>query len=118
MGCLKDNDRIHQYIIPDKYDKWQECRKECDNRRMKVGIYASATGQCGCIQSTYELDATFKSEKNFCKCTLSKSDKQCRDNGQWHVMSVSNVIDLIDSEVGKENRVNFDDQEKKDNYDF
>ena len=36
LGCVKENDLIHQYIIPEKYDKWQECRKECDDRRMKV----------------------------------------------------------------------------------
>jgi hypothetical protein len=36
MGCLKENDRVHQYIIPEKYDKWQQCREECDHRRMKV----------------------------------------------------------------------------------
>lgn len=36
MGCVKENDLIHQYIIPEKYEKWQECRKECDSRRMKV----------------------------------------------------------------------------------
>jgi hypothetical protein len=39
MGCLKENDRVHEYIIPEKYDQWQECRKECSNRRMKVGNF-------------------------------------------------------------------------------
>ena len=38
MGCLKDNDRLHQYVIPETFDKWQTCRKECENRRMKVKI--------------------------------------------------------------------------------
>jgi len=100
MGCLKDNDRVHQYIIPEKYDKWQQCREECDRRRMKIAFYSSTNSQCGCIQSTFELDLTFKYEKNFCKCLLTKSNKQCQDDGQWHVISVSNIIDLIDTEVG------------------
>jgi len=47
------------------------------------------------------LETSFKLEKNFCKCQLTKSNKKCREGGDWHVMSVSNVIDLIDSEVGE-----------------
>ncbi|CAF4229923.1 unnamed protein product, partial [Rotaria sp. Silwood2] len=107
MGCLKENDRVHQYIIPEQYDTWQQCREACYNRRMKVALYSSTNGQCGCILSTFELDSSFKYEKKFCKCPLSTSklNTQCLDDGQWHVISVSNVIDLIDSEVGLEIRL-------------
>lgn len=59
-------------------------------------------GECGCILSTFELDSSFEYEKSVCKCPLTASqvDTKCSDVGQWHVISVSNVIDLIDSEVG------------------
>ncbi|CAF1143554.1 unnamed protein product [Rotaria sordida] len=107
MGCLKENVRIHQYMIPEQYDTWQECREGCYRRRMKVALYSLINGQCGCILSTFELDSSFKYEKKFCKCPLStsKMDRQCLADGQWHVISVSNVIDLIDSEVGLEIRL-------------
>lgn len=68
---------------------------------MALYSYSAGIGQCGCILSTFELDVTFKYQKNFCKCSLARPNKKCRDDGVWHVMSVSNVIDLIDSEVGK-----------------
>ncbi|CAF3946958.1 unnamed protein product [Adineta steineri] len=102
LGCLKEIDMIHQYIIPEKYDKWQQCRAECRERRMKIALYSSTNGQCGCIQSTFELDSSFKYDTTICKCSLSQPSKTCRNNGQWHALSVSNVIDLIDSEVGLE----------------
>ncbi|CAF0876615.1 unnamed protein product [Rotaria sp. Silwood1] len=107
LGCLKENDRVHQYIIPEQYDKWQQCREACYDRRMKVALYSSINGQCGCILSTFELDSSFKYEKNICKCPLSTSelDTPCLDDGQWHVISVSNVIDLIDTQVGLEIRL-------------
>ncbi|CAF1487008.1 unnamed protein product [Rotaria magnacalcarata] len=107
LGCLKENDRVHQYMIPEQYDKWQQCREDCHQRRMKIGLYSLTDGRCGCISNTFELDSSFKYEKNFCKCPLptSKSDAQCSIDGQWHVMSVSNVIDLIDSEVGLQIRL-------------
>ena len=66
-----------------------------------MGLYSSATGRCGCAINSFEVDSTFKSAKTFCKCSLAKSKKECQDDGQWHVMSVSNVIELIDSEVGR-----------------
>ena len=36
LGCLKDDQRLHEYIIPETYDDWRQCREECNNRRMKV----------------------------------------------------------------------------------
>jgi hypothetical protein len=36
LGCLKDNERTHQYIIPETFDNWKSCRDECYNREMKV----------------------------------------------------------------------------------
>jgi hypothetical protein len=36
LGCLKEIDRIHQYIIPNIFDNWQSCREECYHRGMKV----------------------------------------------------------------------------------
>jgi hypothetical protein len=59
-------------------------------------LYAQNNGQCGCIESSYELDLSFTYEKN-CTCTL---DKPCSKTGEWQVLAVSHVIDLIDTEVG------------------
>jgi hypothetical protein len=46
LGCLKDNDRVHQYMIPEKYKNWQECREECNNRRMKVDSFIFPLNLC------------------------------------------------------------------------
>lgn len=103
LGCVKDDDRLHQYVIPETYPDWKQCREECNNRRMKVAFHSlSKGGECGCIQSYYELDTTFEYEKK-CKCPLptSTSNKTCQDDEHWQLISVSNVIDLIDSEVGE-----------------
>jgi hypothetical protein len=34
---------------------------------------------------------------NKCRCSL---DKPCSNIAEWHVLSVSHVIDLVDTEVG------------------
>ena len=36
MGCLKEVGMIHQYVIPEKYDQWQQCRADCHGRKMNV----------------------------------------------------------------------------------
>ncbi|CAF1009611.1 unnamed protein product [Didymodactylos carnosus] len=92
IGCLKPKgDRFHQYIIAGKY-KWKQCRDECFKRKTKIALYND--NQCGCIQSFYELQVYFKYDK--CTCDINS---KCE---QWHILSVSHVIDLIDAEVGLE----------------
>ncbi len=39
---------------------------------------------------------SFTYDKN-CKCSLNKS---CSNSEEWHILTVSHVIDLIDTEVG------------------
>ena len=67
----------------------------------QIAVYSVKTGKCGCIQSSFELQASFPYEKT-CKCQLStvKNDKKCSDEAHWFILSASNVIDLVDSEVG------------------
>ncbi|CAF0835622.1 unnamed protein product [Adineta ricciae] len=105
MGCLKEVGMIHQYVIPEKYDQWQQCRADCYGRKMNIAFYSPSNGHCACIQNSYELDASFKYDMTNCQCSLEKSSKTCRKDDQWHVLAVSNVIDLIDSEVGLEIRM-------------
>jgi len=36
MGCLKNSNLVHQYILPEIFDNWIFCREECYNRGTKV----------------------------------------------------------------------------------
>ena len=36
IGCLKETDRLHQYLILEQPSDWRRCREECNDRRMKV----------------------------------------------------------------------------------
>ncbi|CAF3926750.1 unnamed protein product [Rotaria sp. Silwood2] len=101
LGCLKNNDRMHQYIIAETFDKWKLCRDECYNRKMKIALYSSANNECGCIQSSVELNTSFTYDTQ-CSCSLNKL---CSDNKEWHVLVVSSTIDLIHTEVGLEVRL-------------
>ncbi|CAF0748743.1 unnamed protein product [Adineta steineri] len=101
LGCLNDNDRTHQYIIPENYNNWKLCRNECHNRRMKIALYSPTDGQCGCILSSFELDLSFQYNKK-CQCSLNTT---CSTDKEWHVIVVTSVIDLIDAEVGLEIRM-------------
>ncbi|CAF1019415.1 unnamed protein product [Rotaria sordida] len=98
LGCLKGNDRIHQYIIPETFDNWQLCRNECYNRKTKIAFYSSIKNLCGCIQSFVELNTSFNYDKQ-CSCSLNRL---CSNNEEWHILVVSSIIDLIHTEVGLE----------------
>ncbi|CAF4402568.1 unnamed protein product [Rotaria socialis] len=101
LGCLKSNDRVHQYIIAEVFDDWKLCRDKCSNRKMKIALYSSTTGQCGCVQSSLELDTSFNYDKE-CNCSLNEL---CSNSEEWHVLVVSRIIDLVDTEVGLDIRI-------------
>ncbi|UJR29011.1 hypothetical protein I4U23_010229 [Adineta vaga] len=101
LGCVKKNDRLHQYLIPQMFDYWRECRNECHERKMKIALYSANSGRCGCMLSSYELDLSFQLDKK-CVCPFNKP---CSNTDEWHIFMVSNVIDLIDAEVGLEIRM-------------
>ena len=65
------------------------------------------SGQCACVRSYFELDNSFEYEKT-CSCPLPRNNAktQCENPvEQWHILSSSNVIDLIDAEVGESFRI-------------
>ncbi|CAF0958355.1 unnamed protein product [Adineta ricciae] len=101
LGCVNENDDIHQYITPQTYDYWRLCRDDCQARKMKIALYSPNDGRCGCVPSSYELDSSFQYDKN-CVCSFNPP---CSSANEWHIFTVSHVIDLIDAEVGLEIRM-------------
>ncbi|CAF4659905.1 unnamed protein product, partial [Rotaria sp. Silwood1] len=101
LGCVKNNDRIHQYIIAEVLDNWKLCRDECYNRKMNIAFYSSTNNQCGCMQSSIEFNMSFSYDKQ-CSCSLNEL---CSNNEEWHVIAVSSTIDLIHTEVGLDVRI-------------
>lgn len=79
-------------------------RNSCLNRErsrlVQVAVYSPLDGHCACVETAFEFETAFKNDKTECKCSLDTSNHPCRSNGQWHVLTVSNVIELVDSEVG------------------
>ncbi|CAF4701930.1 unnamed protein product [Rotaria sp. Silwood1] len=101
LGCVKNNDRIHQYIIAEVLDNWKLCRDECYSRKMNIAFYSSTNNQCGCMQSSIEFNMSFSYDKQ-CSCSLNEL---CSNNEEWHVIAVSSTIDLIHTEVGLDVRI-------------
>ena len=60
------------------------------------GLYSPSNNQCGCVQSSFELNASLSYDRQ-CQCSLNKP---CSDSEEWQILAVSHVIDLIDTEVG------------------
>ncbi|CAF3562273.1 unnamed protein product [Rotaria sp. Silwood1] len=46
LGCVKNNDRIHQYIIAEVLDNWKLCRDECYKESFKYNVMKKDHEKC------------------------------------------------------------------------